>query len=334
MHGQVDVRTQALIDLRSALLTFRSHAGEQLRTISRLLQQFAVDLQRQEQIGQEQVRQAQNFLHQLRRRNSDVETIQRAACQLRQVEERLSKIRYYQREVISAIQSYHKQAQRLNQYLEHEVSKATVFLSDELTILDQYRATKGEASDQSLGPSEQNSETVSPTPIHLELIQFVTRMSWVPSVDWRGVFFVALLSRLTPQPETAADILVYYQLYIEYHPLLLSSIRSFLTRMMWVRSANWLDIFQTIIAIMNCLNWLVQMNIVHSPQLAEMLKRVPQLQLPEEVAQLADAHELDLEDKKEDYKKRRQLPIRGDYQHEDISDPPTNHLRNNTKGAS
>jgi len=276
MHGQVDVRTQALVDLRLALLIFRGHAGEQLRTISRLLQQFAMDLQRQEQISQEQVRQAQNFLHQLRRRNSDVETIQRAADQLRQAEDRLSKIRYHQREVIGAIQAYHKQAQRLNQYLEHEVLKATVFLSDKLTILDQYRATKGEVSDQSLGPSEQNSET-------------------------------------------------------EYQPLLLSSIRSFLTRMIWVRSANWLAIFQTIIAIMNSLNWLVQMNIVHSPQLAEMFKNAPQL--PAQIAQLADAHELDLEDKREDYKKRRQLPIRGDYQHEDISDPPTSHLRNNTKGA-
>jgi len=331
MHGQVDVRTQALVDLRLALLIFRGHAGEQLRTISRLLQQFAMDLQRQEQISQEQVRQAQNFLHQLRRRNSDVETIQRAADQLRQAEDRLSKIRYHQREVIGAIQAYHKQAQRLNQYLEHEVPKATVFLSDKLTILDQYRATKGEVSDQSLGPSEQNSETVSPTPIYLEFIQFVTKMRWVSSVDWGGVFFVALLSRLTPQPETAADILVYYQLYIEYQPLLLSSIRSFLTRMIWMRSANWLAIFQTIIAIMNSLNWLVQMNIVHSPQLAEMFKNAPQL--PAQIAELADAHELDLEDKREDYKKRRQLPIRGDYQHEDISDPPTNHLRNNTKGA-
>ncbi len=238
MHpAQVEVQTQALADLRTALLAFRGRASEQLRTIGQLLQQFVAALQRQEQISQAQVRQAQAMLQQYKasiaqRGDGDVEVLRRFAHQLRQAEERLRLVRHYQREVAEALQAYLKQAQRLHQQLEQEVPKATALLDRKLASLEQYQgaASPGAGTDR-LEPAPASAE-----PMRQDFARFMTQMSWLRSPVWYDALEAIMvvmtglnwLAQLNTAPELPEPYqLVETSLQCEHSPVVIISQEAF-----------------------------------------------------------------------------------------------------------
>lgn len=144
--SQVDVQTQSLIDLRSALLAFRSTIGEQLNGIQQYLQRVWEVFEQAEQSAQAEVRRCEEVVAQLQAIATApggavvLPNLLEAAQQLRHAEAHLKKVRHHKREVEQAIQTYSRQAQRLHHHLAHEVPRSTGLVSRKLDVLQQYQA--------------------------------------------------------------------------------------------------------------------------------------------------------------------------------------------------
>lgn len=213
--SQVDVQTQALTELKSALLAFRGSAGEQLRGIQQYLQQAWAVFEQAERAAQDEVKQCQTILQQLREYNRSADhdsseiPLQQAAQRLRQAEEHYRKVRHHKREVEQAIQSYIRQAQQLDQHLANEVPRTATLLDKKLDTLNQYfhaapsTAPTAAAQPRSPGNDEPDRKFMQTA------TDFLAKMIGVPCIDWEmvltaitlGMDALSGLAQQAPVPE-------------------------------------------------------------------------------------------------------------------------------------
>jgi hypothetical protein len=213
--SHVDVQTQSLADLKTALLAFRGSAGEQLRGIQQYLQRAWEVFERAEQGAQDDVRQCQALLQQLQHHNraagrgGDEVSLQHAAQRLHQARKHLGTVRHHKREIEQAIQSYMRQAQQLDHYLSNEVPRAAALLDKKLDTLNQYlyaaTSTAPAAAAQPRSPeADAQSKTFTQT-----ATLFLAKMIWVRRINWEvaltavafGMDALAGLAQQAPVPD-------------------------------------------------------------------------------------------------------------------------------------
>ena len=214
---QVRVQSEALADLKTAQLTFRGHAGEQLSAIQQYLQRAWEVIQQAELHAQVVVRQCQARLQQLRQTQptADGGEAERA---LRQAEEYLRTVRHHKREVEQAIHAYLRQARQLHQQLETALPQAALWLDHKVALLTHYQTVSAAPSlalahgmlSQSPGSDPQAGESA----FIATVTTFLAQMSWVRNIDWGtcleavmlGMAFLSGLAQAAPVPESDTNV--------------------------------------------------------------------------------------------------------------------------------
>lgn len=214
---QVNVQSEALADLKTALLTFRGHASEQLSAIQAYLQRAWGAIQQAELHAQAVVRQGQARLHQLRQAQ-DSANWREAERALAQAEAQLRTVRHHKREVEQAIQSYLRQARQLTQQLETALPQAALWLERKVAALNRYQSVSAAPSlTLAHGMPNQSPESDSQAgeaAFTATATTFLAQMSWLRNIDWETCLgtvmltmaFLSGLAQAAPASEPAANV--------------------------------------------------------------------------------------------------------------------------------